>query len=484
MVFGVGLSIDYTLQFSVKMMSQTILSWAAGSAAFLFNIATTVFIVIFAVILTTHHQSTAVVAYMSAVFQILSLVLLLYLLYRQTRQEQRFGMLDAGYPKHSPIDLTLAFAILLLLLAAGTTFAALIWTRFGLSNLPIHILGQNIWTLLLPTFILCGLSVASQLLFYAIIILGRRQKSVEHLSDRQSSDQDSHEMSEASRPGTARTAESNPFRSAPDATPPASPRTSETLNSLRSSLTIAIRPSTSKTKLITRPQSSQRESVSISRPSTSRQSQDSGFDTWDTTEVTPQIRETVLRSSPTTSRGPGLATIPGSRSPSPAKALEGPFFLPTRPLESPPSSPPQSPMPPSSSRIGSRPRMRPRSASSEDHIHPLFRSSSPTPPPTAMPGTIVTAAPFAGLLINERHLSRMRSGSLPSSPLARSESFTTANEMFRSPSPPSREITPPIPDFILSAGPRSSIADYGRRKHPEQREDNDTGIESPTAPSR
>ncbi|MCJ1256638.1 hypothetical protein MMC24_004462 [Lignoscripta atroalba] len=462
------------------MRSRSSPSWTTGLAAILLGAAVTVFVVLFAIVLTADHQPNAVVAYIAAVFQVLCLVQLSYVAYRETRQEQSFSMMSTQRRKPSLLDLNVAVAALLSVLAEGTSFAAFVWSKILLPRLPSHVLGGDTWTLLLCAIVVCGLSLLAKLIFFVTISWNRRRRAVEDLSGSPASAQDSHEMVEDSRPGTAQTAQSNLFHSLPDSTPSGSPRTSETLNSLRSSLTIAIRPATSKTKLITRPHS-QRDSSSISRPSTSRQSQDSGFDTWDTTEVTPQIRETVLRSSPTTLRGTGLSPIPGSRSPSPAKALEGPFFLPTSPLESLPSSAPQSPLPTnfsrSGSRPGSRPGMRRRSASNEDHIHPLFRSSSPTPPPTAMPGTIVTAAPFAGLLINERTLSRMRSGSLPSSPLARADNFG-AEDMFRSPTPPSRDITPPIPDFILSAGARSSIKGYGKRRAPELTDDGYAGQES------
>lgn len=47
----------------------------------------------------------------------------------------------------------------------------------------------------------------------------------------------------------------------------------------------------------------------------------------------------------------------------------------------------------------------------EKHIHPLFRSGSLNPPPTAAPGTMVTAAPDAGQTISLNTLPRVRSTS-------------------------------------------------------------------------
>ncbi|PGH28438.1 hypothetical protein GX50_08825, partial [[Emmonsia] crescens] len=75
-----------------------------------------------------------------------------------------------------------------------------------------------------------------------------------------------------------------------------------------------------------------------------------------------------------------------------------------------------------------RPKFPPRQRahSFEDHIHPLFRSSSPDPPPVTTRGTVVTASPVAGQTISKKALSRIKSGSfssLPasSSPLAKAE---------------------------------------------------------------
>ncbi|KAL4890441.1 hypothetical protein BDV59DRAFT_204399 [Aspergillus ambiguus] len=45
----------------------------------------------------------------------------------------------------------------------------------------------------------------------------------------------------------------------------------------------------------------------------------------------------------------------------------------------------------------------------ESNIHPLFRSGSPSPPPTATPGSIVVACPAAGQTISTKTLERVRS---------------------------------------------------------------------------
>ncbi|MCJ1247848.1 hypothetical protein MMC30_005063, partial [Trapelia coarctata] len=136
----------------------------------------------------------------------------------------------------------------------------------------------------------------------------------------------------------------------------------------------------------------------------------------------------------------------------------------------------------------------------EDHIHPLFRSNSPTPPPSATPGTVVTAVPgsFAGLLIQERMIRRMRSGSAPNSPSPltagtgyffpeeglgiksgvgspestglldanrdRDEYEEVADEgKGKEADQDKRKMTPPIPEFILATG-KAELTGYERRK--------------------
>ena len=276
---------------------------------------------------------------------------------------------------------------------------------------------------------------------------------------------------------TPTTHSSNPFKDKQPSPAPASPLGP----SVRSSFSTMNRPASSGKKNSMRSASQQRQSDressdGPSRGTSSRPSQEGGFDTWDTSEVSAQMKETVINSKHP--KPVALPTIPGSRSPSPAKALEGPFFTPSpersppqSPLPQPPVSQPTSPIspqspdftsrfppaplspmttapsspPPTQSRRFSRPPSLIRRPSGEEHIHPLFRCSSPVPPPSASPTTTVTAAPEAGEVIDRRMLNRMRSTSMRSSsqppaksPLRRSDSFAHA----RSPRAP---LSPPLP---------------------------------------
>lgn len=116
---------------------------------------------------------------------------------------------------------------------------------------------------------------------------------------------------------------------------------------------------------------------------------------------------------------------------------------------------------------------------SELHIHPLFRSDSPDPPPVTTPGTVVMASPNAGQVITHRqsvrslNQSRVSSNPIFSSPLSHdgNESSLSIREEpdpetdpDTTPSPSERAVTPPIPDWVLGAGSRSSWSGYKGRK--------------------
>ncbi|PSN67834.1 hypothetical protein BS50DRAFT_350121 [Corynespora cassiicola Philippines] len=257
---------------------------------------------------------------------------------------------------------------------------------------------------------------------------------------------------------------SSPLAALPS--PTFSARSSQSLRSWRESLQQVVRPVTSRSRLINRP-SFTRDSGSLHSVDTI--SQFDGFESWDTSSVDPQTKDTIIQSAP--SRGTALAPIPGSRPASPARALDGPFPVVPEDEELEDLAPPPKMLPDTS---------RPPSPSvSEGHIHPLFRSESPTPPPAATPGTNILASPLANQMIAcpPRPYSRMRSNSRTASPSPlmhshnmpersissqRSQRSQRSERSSRSPSPPSRAMTPPIPDFVLNSSPRSSI--NSRRK--------------------
>lgn len=170
--------------------------------------------------------------------------------------------------------------------------------------------------------------------------------------------------------------------------------------SLRHSVNHVVRPVTSKTKLLLRQSSNSKDSPSLysgRETSFDVTMEDDGFLKWDTSAVEGRNSNDLSFPNPTKRR---LEPIPGSRPPSPAKPLDGPFpeeQLPESPLQSPTMSPQ---FETSSLRTPSRPDSRQQSNIDQSHIHPLFRTESPTPPPVASPGTVITASPFAGQVVS------------------------------------------------------------------------------------
>jgi hypothetical protein len=248
--------------------------------------------------------------------------------------------------------------------------------------------------------------------------------------------------------------------------PTFSTRSSQSLRSFRESLRHVVRPVTSRTTLISQKSFTRDTPVSIysNRQSIDTVSHSDGFDSWDTSSVSLPARDVVLQQV-APSRGTTLEPIPGSRPNSVARALDGPF-LSELPEEDDEDLPPPPKMMPDISRP-------PSPACSEAHIHPLFRSESPSglPPPTMTPGTSIIASPYSNQAIAcpPRSFSRMRSNSNlsqsavgpPSLHQARSftrERAASIQSKSRSPSPPSRAMTPPIPDFVLNSSPRSSVS--------------------------
>ncbi|KAF1970151.1 hypothetical protein BU23DRAFT_582250 [Bimuria novae-zelandiae CBS 107.79] len=261
---------------------------------------------------------------------------------------------------------------------------------------------------------------------------------------------------------------SSPLAALPS--PTISNRSSQSLKSWRDSLHQVVRPVTSRSKLVHRP-SSNRDMHSIHSDNLSIKSQADAFDSW---EIDAQSRDAAAQLAAQAvfapSRGTALEPIPGSRPASPARALDGPFPMTDDDQALPP--------PPKLAYDTSRPSSP---AGSEAHIHPLFRSESPVPPPEATPGTSIVASPLCSQVITcpPRPYSRMRSDSSRSNTPSRaaspalihSRSFVdertnsrlSQRSHSRSPSPPSRAMTPPIPDFVLDSSPRSSVSGSQRK---------------------
>lgn len=462
-------------------MARTLVSTLTGVAAIVLGVATATLLFILALSSLPGQQKVYALPLVAAIIQTLACCVRITLAVVKFCHKKKLSSQPVVEKAARGHTILLTLRILLSLAAAAVVASALGWGEANLTNRDLLVSGVAASTFLAVTWIVWGLSILADLLYY--VGLAWVHKNSLRVSEQQFSIDDTpREMIEPSRPVTASTVQVNPFHEQLPSSLP-SLIASDGTTSLRSSLSTIQRPSSSKRGILIRQNSYTRNSSRSSWDSPSgRPSQDEAFDLWDTSGVSSQIRETVLQSK--SMKVSGLEPIPGSRSPSPAKALEGPFFQssasltpPPSPLPQPsvsrPNSPPSNPLdlpnfaamfppppsPPDSSptlqnyfprpgtrsgpvsRSGtiscSRPGSRSRVPSSEDHIHPLFRTSSPTPPPSASAGTNVTAAPEAGQLINERMLKRMRSGSLPTSPssLVRSESSPDIRTVKIPPSP-------------------------------------------------
>ncbi|KAK5652486.1 hypothetical protein OQA88_10388 [Cercophora sp. LCS_1] len=383
--------------------------------------------------------------------------------------------------------------LLLCTVAAAISVSSLVSLSNSTGELPTTIGGSRVTNFLVGASVTLGLAFATQLVFLVFHFVASRFRQNDERGTRQTVEEGyiSTKQQEVKSIGYHQThmsrdrlhgGESFDFRTPPGSS--AGHSVTDTLSSIRTSLSTVVSPISSKTRLLGNRRFSRTPSSteSLQLHEKRQRSIENGFDSWDTSSVDPQNRQTVLQSSPPPlSRF--LETIPASpttsRSTSPGVPLD---LQPPRTRRRSRSYSPSSSSPTSVQRAA----FTQQPTHSESHIHPLFRSDSPTPPPTATPGTIVLAAPNGGQLLSDRAsirtLTRMRSGSLPAVPslLRRQDSFDSFCRRPGSSSPELREeeeddlkppsdgaerkMTPPLPDWILNAGSRTSLSGYNTRK--------------------
>ncbi len=455
------------------MVTQLVLPF--GAFAVVTTIPTFTLIVSFATVLRNSTPPINIMAIVALPFGVFGWVSMIWLLYQHIRQRNHHDdqMLETRLKGQ---ELLTEVTGLLCFLFAAFSLATLVWIRIRSADLPRLIFGTTSQNLLAVTFVLWAISSFMQCSFLvALLLVGRRVAQQTQSLHTNEELHRSAEMQQTSRPRTA--PPQSRGRESSDALSFSSKGRrrsgSDTMSSIRSSITHVVRPNSSKTRLVS--QNKPHRPTSLDSGTSEREIVEDGFDSWDLSAVEPHSRHFVMSaansiktSSPNTGRF--LETIPasptGSRSPSPGFPLD---------LEPPPRRRRSRSHSPATTIIAKHNRDPTWSPTgSQAHIHPLFRTDSPTPPPSATPGTVVTAAPGAGqAIIDRQSVHRMRSGSLPnsSSPLGHSRSFDDMaftgkddDESGRSPSPPEREMTPPIPDWILGAGPRNSLTGYSRRK--------------------
>ncbi|ORY70086.1 uncharacterized protein BCR38DRAFT_481236 [Pseudomassariella vexata] len=368
------------------------------------------------------------------------------------------------------------FAVSLVGSVVATTASVVVLVILGQDTENELILGGPELNFLIGAAVGLGFAFAGQLLFVVVYFVVSRLSGSDQIQSSRNEEEGrfTPQMRVKSIPYTRTTvtsAKSKEWQVTDHQSPPSTSSghsVAGTFSSIRTSISHAVRPISSKTRLLSmssRTGSIYQQRRTASLESTSNQERSSvvedGFDSWDTSGVDSQSRQTVLEtSSPPAPRF--LETIPASpttsRSPSPGCALD---------LEPPKKTRRRSrsyspvPKPP--------PLLTAHASTSELHIHPLFRSDSPTPPPAATPGTSVVAAPQAGRTISEKSLTRMRSGSLPSSPspLNRSGSYDSGRmtpTLAEAIEEEERRMTPPIPGWVLGAGSRTSFTEYQCRK--------------------
>jgi hypothetical protein len=393
------------------------------------------------------------------------------------------------------VGISFGISVLVCTLATASSVATMICLSNGMTDLADLILGSNSLSFLVGSSVALGLSFASQLIFIVIHFVlaripGHGMAHSLHTEEEARRSPPIHVKSipySQTSPNVNRTRGSTSIDSR---SPPGSSggrSAAETMSSIRSSLSNVVRPMSSKTRLLSTREKRRPASLDSTAPRERGSVTEDGFDSWDTSAVDPHNRQTVMETSSPPTRF--LETIPASpttsRSASPGCPLD---------LEPPRSRRRSRSYSPAAQRRPQRPAFTQQPSTSESHIHPLFRSDSPTPPPATTPGTVVLAAPNAGQIISDRQsirsLSRMRSGSLPatpviSSPLSRQGSFDDffmkkqSDEQRKemrgmeeveevreeeAPLPMERKMTPPIPDWILSAGTRTSLSGYNSRK--------------------
>ncbi|KAK5197092.1 hypothetical protein LTR92_003030 [Exophiala xenobiotica] len=484
-------------------MERRVRVWTTGSLAGLFTIASTVLNVVFA---SSIHDVQVLAALRVLLFVAfaLSLIDLAATVYFSTLNVRSLLGYTLGGKKRAWVVFTLGtIAAAISICVSGVT---LVWLVVRRSQLPTLVLGTAPTVLLGVWFALWGASAASQVVLYCLLGVWTKEVLKTQRASRLDLDFGIRvpSISMVGRPSTQHT---NRSFGSQDVTLHSPPRTPVSRGgSITRSSSTRVGPGSSRTKLI--PHSNRSSFEPVPFPVGEAITVDNAFDNWDTSSVHHEMRA-VIGSSPPVTRS-GLETIPGSRPESPADALDGPFSpqspissspphaatsdtatvigwssSPRQPPSSPPSSPPNFSRPTSSGHNKpAPPKFEPFDTSMHELIHPLFRPNSPHPPPVARAGTMVTASPLADHPITPRTLARLRSDpdlsrghwkAMPSIDRSDTESLsasvpdspTLGSPPLGSPGPSivdEAELPPILPGFVLSAGSRSSLVGYGKRK--------------------
>jgi hypothetical protein len=424
----------------------------------------------------------------SAALEGLVLIMILVLTCMSARHSTYYGPKKLG-------EIWFPVGIVLVVIAAVPSVVAL--AALGTETEDVHILGGPEQAYLIGTGAVLGLALAAQLTFVVVYFVGSRlpgndEERAFHVPNPNRVKSVRYSQTIMGAAEESKQPIPSDFRSPPGSSSGRS--VAETVSSIRTSLSHKVRHVDSRTRLLSiKSTKSTLNSAKSNGSIWSRargESLDSmmapgeGFDSWDTSSVETQNRHVLDITAPPPARFLGaLETIPASptvsRAPSPGSPLDleaqAERLHRTRsysPLPRPPST-----------------VLKTYSSSSELHIHPLFRADSPTPPPAATPGTTILAAPETARTLSAKSLTRMRSGSFPSlNPL--SHRGSEENLKSKPPTPErlsplsseleeekERQMTPPLPEWILNAGARTSLTEYQLRKQRDRETKVDSGLD-------
>lgn len=449
-----------------------------GAWAVLSGIALLSFDILFAIFLTQNDSplKSNIIAFVASGLSGITAALLLMLLARQIRYRNGAHIQDVGHGRQHTYLLA-GFAGVFGILSAVASAVLFVIMRSRMGDIPKRTISSPTENLLVGAFAVWASTLLSGSLFVICMVAIQRKDFQQQIRSYHADAVPpmTPEMEDPARPRTPsmqRYVDHRGGRSMESTSPPSSSggrSHSDTMSSFRSSISQVVRPITSKTKLIQTNQKNPHRPTSIASSNRDTIIED-GFDSWDTSSVDATARQTVESASPTPQRF--LETIPAS--PTTSRSASPGFPLDLEPPKTRQRSRSYSPAN-SFTELARSSKPSSPTESPEAHIHPLFRTDSPTPPPAATPGTVVTAAPNAGQVISDRasirSVRRMRSGSLPSSPLVHSDSLDSIRlaiereELERlEEDTEERTLTPPIPDFVLNGGPRHSLSGYNLRK--------------------
>ncbi|RBQ76353.1 hypothetical protein VDGD_09771 [Verticillium dahliae] len=422
-------------------------------------------ILIVHIVLATHISRTSPVQAAAGVSAALEGLVLIILAWSYSR----YVFTARAVSSRSPV-VVFGISLAACVVATAASIAAVVCLSKTASDLPHSVMGADQNNFLVGSSTVLGLSFACQIVFIILHFVwtpvphhrGRLHHADEPRRLPQMHVKSIRYSQTSPTPICTRDTISMDSRSPPQSSSGRS--ATETMSSFRSCLSHVVRPVTSKTRLL-----STREKYRHSTDSHSIR--EDSFDSWDTSTVDLHNRMTVLGTASPVTPPRLLETIPASPTTSRSTSPGFPLDL----------------VPPPRVRRRSRsfsPARRPQSNSpelegpGEANIHPLFRSDSPVPPPNVTPGTVVVASPNAGQVISDRKsVRRMRGSSLANgqSPLSHQSSFEflpsssvneqdEVEEQSEIESPSERKMTPPIPEWILTAGSRSSLTGYQSRK--------------------